>query len=296
MQEEKNMDNVQEQQVEGQTAIEPTVQEDIFSEVFGQQDAEQFVAKAAPESEPEIIDEGQPSNVQPTEDPTNDADSYKYWQSQADKRAAEVDLLKSQVTELMKVQTSTPAEPAKEETVRVEKPVKPRKPADYDHSEALADPESMSGKYLSKQEQYFDSLTNYMESVEQNRETVMQKQMHEQEAQMRNQKLVTDLQTHYGYSGPEAADFIDRMSKPDSLSLDNLVKLHKLNQGNAPVQVTQVTPEAQQKQAIMSRRQEKLSIPTPIGVQPGANVQSSKTVENQMMDSMIGNYKKKNPF
>ena len=43
----------------------------------------------------------------------------------------------------------------------------------------------------------------------------------------------------------------------------------------------------------MNQRQEKLSIPTPIGVQPGANVQSSKSVEDQMMDSMIGNYKKR---
>ena len=46
----------------------------------------------------------------------------------------------------MKTQTSTPAEPAKEETPLIERPVKPRKPADYDHSEALADPESKSAK------------------------------------------------------------------------------------------------------------------------------------------------------
>ena len=46
----------------------------------------------------------------------------------------------------------------------------------------------------------------------------------------------------------------------------------------------------------MQQRQQKLAIPTPIGVQTGANVQSSKSVEDQMMDPMIGNYKKKNPF
>lgn len=296
MQEEKNMDNVQEQQVESQTATESTSQEDIFAEVFGNNDTEQFVAKVGTESEPEIVNEGQPSDVQSNEVPKDDSDSYKYWQSQADKRAAEVDLLKSQVTELMKAQTSTPAEPAKEETPSVEKPVKPRKPADYDHSEALADPESASGKYLAKQEQYMDNLANYMETVEIQRSNALQKQMEEQQVQMRNQKLVTDLQTHYGYDGQQAADFIEKMSKPESLSLDNLVKLHKMSNGVVPNQVNQVTPEAQQKQMIMNQRQEKLSIPTPIGVQPGANVQSSKSVEDQMMDSMIGNYKKKNPF
>lgn len=293
MQEEKKMDNSQEQQVESQTATEPTQQEDIFAEVFGQPQSEQFVAKT--ESEPEIVNEGEPSDVQSEKTPKDDSDSYKYWQSQADKRAAEVDLLKSQVTELMKAQTSTPAEQPKEETVKVERPVKPRKPADYDHSEALADPESASGKYLAKQEQYMDNLANYMETVEVQRSNAMQKQMEEQQVQLRNQKLITDLQTHYGYNSQQAADFIDKMSKPDSLSLDNLVKLHKLGQGNT-TQLSQVTPEAQQKQLTMSQRQEKLSIPTPIGVQPGANVQSSKSVEDKMMDTMLGNYKKKNPF
>ena len=294
MQEEKNMENSQEQQVESQTATEPTQQEDIFAEVFGQPQTEQFVAKT--ESEPEIVNESEPSDVQSEEVPKSDNDSYKYWQSQADKRAAEVDLLKSQVTELMKAQASTPAEQPKEETVKIERPVKPRKPADYDHSEALADPESASGKYLGKQEQYLDNLANYMETVEVQRSNAMQKQMEEQQVQLRNQKLVNDLQTHYGYDGQQAADFIDKMSKPDSLSLDNLVKLHKLGQGNTSTQLSQVTPEAKQKQLTMSQRQEKLSIPTPIGVQPGANVQSSKSVEDQMMDSMIGNYRKKNPF
>jgi hypothetical protein len=295
MQEEKNMDNTQEQKVESQTATESTSQEDIFAQVFGQSNEDEFVARV--QSSPETTEKSETSDVQSDVEPKGDPSSYQYWQSQADKRAAEVELLKSQVTELMKARTSTPAEPAKEETVKIERPVKPRKPADYDHSEALADPESESGKYLARQEQYMESLANYMESVESQRETARRKQMEEQQVQMRNQKLITDLQTHYGYSGQEAADFIDKMSQPDSLSLDNLVKLHKLNN---PVRnqntINQVTPEAQQKQFMMNQRQEKLSIPTPIGVQPGTNVQSSKSVEDQMMDSMIGNYKKKNPF
>ena len=46
----------------------------------------------------------------------------------------------------------------------------------------------------------------------------------------------------------------------------------------------------------LKQRKEKMSIPKPITTQPSVNVQSSKKVEDQMMDSMIGNYKKKNPF
>tara|TARA_Y100000768_G_scaffold355337_1_gene308910 strand:+ start:4683 stop:5579 length:897 start_codon:yes stop_codon:yes gene_type:complete len=293
--EEKKMDNVDEQQVESQTATEPTSQEDIFAEVFGQPQSEQFVANA---EQPEIVEESQPSEVQETNDPKSDDSQYQYWQSQADKRAAEVDLLKSQVTELMKTQTSTPAEQPKEETPSLERPVKPRKPAGYDHSEALADPDSDSGKYLSKQEQYMDNLANYMDKVDERRTIDIQRQEAEQAQFQRNQKVISDLQSKYNYTPQQATDFIDKMSKPDSLSLDNLVRLHKMSnveQGQVP-EIQQITPEAQQKQALMQQRQQKLAIPTPIGVQPGANVQSSKSVEDQMMDSMIGNYKKKNPF
>lgn len=293
MQEEKKMDNVEEQKVESQTATDPTSQEAIFSEIFGQE-SDPIVATS--ETEPETTPEGETSDALDTSDPKNDSDSYQYWQSQADKRSAEVELLKSQVTELMKLQNTTPAEPAKEETVKLEKPVKPRKPADYDHSEALADPESDSGKFLKKQEQYLDDITTYMTSVEEQREAQTRQQQQQQAEFQRNQKVVSDLQSRYGYTPAEADDFISTMSRPDSLSLDNLVKLHKMNTGNVPQQVTQVTPEAQKKQDLMNKRQQNLSIPTPIGVQPGANVQSSKNVEDLMMDSMVSNYKKRNPF
>jgi hypothetical protein len=46
----------------------------------------------------------------------------------------------------------------------------------------------------------------------------------------------------------------------------------------------------------MRQRKEKLAIPKPITTQPSANVQSSRKIEDQMMDSMIGSFKKKNPF
>jgi hypothetical protein len=297
MQEEKNMDNTQEQKIESQTATESISQEDIFAQVFGQSNEEEFVARVP--SSPETNEQSETSDVQSDVEPKGDPSSYQYWQSQADKRAAEVELLKSQVTELMKARTSTPAEPAKEETVKLERPVKPRKPADYDHSEALADPESESGKYLARQEQYMDSLTNYMESMESKRENELRQRMAEQETFSKNQRIMSDLQSKYSYTPQEASDFIEQMSKPDSLSLDNLVKLHRMGRQTtqqAPQVINQITPEAQQKQFIMNQRQEKLSIPKPIGVQPGANVQSSKSVEDQMMDSMIGNFKKKNPF
>ena len=87
------------------------------------------------------------------------------------------------------------------------------------------------------------------------------------------------------------------MSSPESLSLDNLVQLHQLRQNEGSQQVTQITPEAQQKVELMNQRNEKLSIPKPIGVQPGASDQSpTKNIEDKMMDAMINNLNKRNPF
>ena len=304
--EEKNMEETQGQKVEDQAASNSTGQEDIFEEIFGQSSNEPLVA-TVDASEPEINPESNSSDVPSDSNQQNEDDSYKYWQSQADKRQAELDALKAEVSDFEDVlpiarhlkrnpeliSNLTKSEAQKETE---EKPVKPKRPADYDHSEALADPESQSAKYLTQREEYMDNMSEYMLTLEQNREQLLQKQQHEQDVFNRNQRLVSDLQNNHGYTPAEANNFLSEMSDPASMTLDNLVKLHKMNMGNAPTKVTQVTPEAQEKQALMNSRQEKLSIPAPIGVQPGASVQSSNKVEDLMMDSMIKDHRKKNPF
>jgi len=230
-------------------------------------------------------------------EPKNDPDQFQYWQSQADKRAAEVDMLKSQMAEVMtKVNQPTQAAPVEKETV-LEKPVKPRKPADFDRSEALTDPDSASAQYLAKQESYLEAMSDYVASSNDKIMQTMTKAQQEQQAIARDQKVMQDLQSKYNYTPQQASDFVAQMSSPDSLSLDNLVQLHQLRMNNGSQQVIQVTPEAQQKAAVMNQRNEKLSIPKPIGVQPGASDQSpTKNVEDKMMDAMINNFNKRNPF
>jgi flagellar biosynthesis regulator FlaF len=288
--EENIMDRVDEQAVEGVTT-EPTVaSEDIFNEIFGQ--AQEQVAPVGQE-----VVEGEPTETQTAMEPKNDPDQFQYWQSQADKRAAEVDMLKSQMAEVMtKVNQPTQAAPVEKETV-LEKPVKPRKPADFDRSEALTDPDSASAQYLAKQESYLEAMSEYVASSNDRIMQTMTKAQQEQQAIARDQKVMQDLQSKYNYTPQQASDFVAQMSSPDSLSLDNLVQLHQLRMNNGSQQVIQVTPEAQQKAAVMNQRNEKLSIPKPIGVQPGASDQSpTKNIEDKMMDAMIGNFNKRNPF
>lgn len=288
--EENTMDRVDELGAEGITTEPTATSDDIFNEIFGQ--AQEQVAPVSQE-----VVTSEPTETQTAMEPKNDPDQFQYWQSQADKRAAEVDLLKSQMAEVMtKVSQPTEAAPVEKETV-LEKPVKPSKPADFDRSEALTDPDSASARYLAKQESYLESMSEYVATSNERVMQTMTKAQQEQEAIARDQKVMTDLQSKYNYTPQQASDFVAQMSSPDSLSLDNLVQLHQLKMNNGSQQVTQITPEAQQKAAVMNQRNEKLSIPKPIGVQPGASDQSpTKNVEDKMMDAMIGNFNKRNPF
>jgi len=285
----------QEQVIESQeTAVAQSPEEDIFNDIFGDNSAD--FAFQTEESNNVLGNE--PSEVQQSSDPKEDANQFQYWQSQADKKTVEVETLKSQMSEMMKaIQSPKTAEinTAKEETV--ERPVKPIKPADFDHSEAIADPDSKSAKYLAKSTEYMEDMTDYTSSLEEKRISSLRAMEEQTKKQAQEAQLVSDLQRNYGYDQASANDFLVKMTAPESMSLDNLVKLHKLNQEPAGNQtITQVNDDALRKQANMMQQKSKLSIPRPIGIQAGVNMQSSKTSENKMMDSMLNNFKKKNPF
>lgn len=289
--EENTMAQIDEQEVEGMQTEPTATSEDIFSEIFGTTQ-EQLVTDSPNEAMSNTTD------TQTMSDPKSDPGQFQYWQSQADKRSAEVDMLKSQMADVMsKVSTPQADKPTQQETV-LEKPVKPVKPSSYDHSEALTDPDSASAKYLTKQSSYLEDMTEYVELSNDYYVNQMNQQQETQKAMARDNKVMQDLQVKYNYTPEQANDFMQKMSSPDSLSLDNLVQLHQLKQPNAAQQVTQITPEAQKKVALMNQRQEKLSIPKPIGVQPGASDQSlsNKNTEDKMMDAMIRNVSKRNIF
>jgi hypothetical protein len=279
------------EQLENQdTAPASTSDDDIFNEIFGEQEIGKYVAQQSNpvESEPSEV----PVDVNPKEDPSQ----FQYWQSQADKKDAELQELKSRLdkVEAQSQPAQTQPTPAPEVPQEIVKPVKPVKPSDFDSSEALTDPNSKSAKYVAARDSYLDDMTEYYEKQETQRNMAVQQQIAQQKKASSEAKLVNDLQTNYGYTPAEAQDFIVKMSAPESLSLDNLVKLHR---GFDQEQIPAVQPSTADLQLeVLKQRKEKMSIPKPITTQPSVNVQSSKKIEDQMMDSMIGNYKKKNPF
>ena len=289
--------NTLQEQGQEQIADSNPTQEDIFEEVFNLGNADPFVQEEAISSEEPIVQD-EPSSTPDSVKAKEDDSQFQYWQSQADKSSQEVnalkqemDALRSEVSKQANVQKETKVEPT------LVKPEKPVKPTDYDYSDALADPESSSAKYLADKENYMDGMSDYLMKQDDLRQQSLNAQAEKQMAKQQHQDTLSELQTRHGYSLEQANDFIKEMSSPDSLSLDNLVRLHQLNMNVDSTQVTQITPEAQTKVNQMKQRGEKLSIPKPIGVQQGSSVQSpNKSVEDAMMDSMIDDFNKTNIF
>jgi hypothetical protein len=289
--------NIVQENAQDQTVESSDIQADIFEQVFNPRGQDPFAAQASSE---EVIQEeaahveSQPVSTPDTIEAKEDDSQFQYWQSQADKTKAEMEALKAEM-EALKSQSAQPQQETSEP--KLVKPSKPVKPADYDYSEALADPDSSSAKYLASKEDYLEQMSDFILKKDEIREQQMTKAQEEQLARQQHQDTLTQLQTKYNYSPEQANDFVSQMSSPESLSLDNLVKLHQLNQGNGPQITEQVSQQAQQKQQLMKQRQEKLSIPKPIGVQQGQSVQSpSKNVEDKMMDAMLGDFNKRNIF
>ncbi len=116
-------------------------------------------------------------------------------------------------------------------------------------------------------------------------------QAQEQAKQQKNEvyKYVTG---HHGLSQEQAVDFINTMSKPESVNLDNLVQLYRLNNGGAAQQANPSQPSQEFKQ--MQNAQQ---VPSPMGVLPsGQSGADTRTAEDKIMDTMIGNFNSKNPW
>lgn len=290
---EQDTSNILEENSQDQTVESSDMQADIFEEVFAPKGKDPFSTEGVIQEEQALVNESEPVNALDNVDAKEDDSQFQYWQSQADKTKAEMEALKAQV-EVLTSKSAKPQQETKEPTLV--KPTKPVKPGDYDYSEALADPDSSSASYMQAKESYLEEMSDFIMKKDEVRDEQMTKAKEEQFARQQHQETLTELQTKYNYTPQQANDFVSQMSSPESLSLDNLVKLHQMNMGNTP-QAEQISTKAQEKQQLMAQRNQKLSIPKPIGVQQGSSVQSpSKNVEEKMMDAMLGDFNKRNIF
>tara|TARA_Y100001963_G_scaffold84672_1_gene117333 strand:+ start:3263 stop:4231 length:969 start_codon:yes stop_codon:yes gene_type:complete len=251
---------------------------------------------------------------EPIADAKNDDTRYEYWQSQAAKKDNELEQLKAQQQQMMAMQQQmmqqpqAPAQPEPEVDKFPDAPTRPSKPRNFSREEAYSDSSSESARYLDEVEDWRDNMEEYKELKHQYDMAVIQEQLSNErkarveevqrrEAYAKQQQELANVnnmvQTKYGLNPEEAQSFIKEMSSKDSLTMDNLVQLWRIKQGqNAPMSGNvQTTPSPTFQQTKRAQQ-----VPSPMGTMPGTGNQATGSTEDQIMDKMISDFDSRNPF
>ena len=253
--------------------------------------------------------EGQGNNA-PADAPyeaKNDDKRYEYWQSQAAQRENELSAYKAQVEQAVKAQqrqVQSNQAPAQQQEFPPP-PAKPEKPRNFSREEAWSDSASDSAKYLDDMDTWNDSINQYRDLRNQYDIAVVREGVEAQNEQRRianakraqynaenaqKQNVYEHVQGHYGLSQEDAAQFVNSMSNPNSISMDNLVQLYRMKQG-APVNAQSQGPSDAFQQSRNAQQ-----IPSPMGVMPGQASESNRSDSDTIMDDLINTHKSKNPW
>ena len=266
----------------------------------GTEDVEQAIAE--PESVPQ-----QEANVEVPQE--NDEVRYQYWQSQADKMKNERDQLQQQFNHLATQQTPAQTEPepeAEPEPDFPDPPEKPQKPYNFSMDEALGDPSSESAKFVQQEQGWRDQMDEYknlqfeyqMAMMQDEREklrTDRQNDIQRREAETAQIEQMNgvkqQIMNQYKVDPQVADDFVRVMSDPTSINLDNLWKLYASDKGYSSPQQPANAPSGEFQQ--VKRAQQ---IPPSMGVMPSQTGQNEDSIEDKIIDSMITDYNKQNPW
>ena len=264
---------------------------------------------APAQGQPEVSTQEAPQ--QPVQPQTNnDETRFQYWQSQADKYKNELEQVKAQQAQQpVQQQVQQPVTPEPNVEAFPAAPEKPRKPRTFNREEAYSDPNSESAKYLDELEGWRDDTNEYNSLKSQYQSAIIEDKFNKiekaraagikrQQAARQQAAQVNEIQSHvvghYGMSEAEAKDFMSKMSNPNSITIDNLVQLYRMQQGGA---APQVNPEPARPSAAFQQTKNAQQVPSPMGVMPsGQSNVDGRTMEDRMMDSMVGDFNSKNPW
>lgn len=274
-----------------------------------------FRANKVEETQPQAPDEPSPVEI-PLEGATaepavldNDVKRYQYWQSEADKARNEKEALESRLNALE--QQAQPLQPEEIEPEPEEQfpepPMKPGKPRGFSRQDAMDDPQSESAAYLDQVDNWRDNMdeynrlhTQYTQAVvQEERQRLVQeredilRQQSEKEHQANNMaQMGQHLTKAYGASQDEISQFVKVMDDPKNITVDNLFQLYRMQNGGqqTSTSVTQTAPNES-----FEQRKRAQQVPTPMGVVP-SQTNSSGSGSDSVMDSMVTDYKNRNPF
>jgi hypothetical protein len=259
------------------------------------QDGDSYVPEIdVPEGDTSEEGEDEQASKEDKEKPAKDDPArFQYWQSQADQYKRQLELERQQQQGMAayapiarylqenpqlldvlerELQSGHPSQAGPPrgvgeqpgERTSLERPEKPLKPRNYDPNET--DPESDSYKYRQSMAEYQENLIEYMVARDERRESQAEEQRRiaEQHRQQQEQmaQLASTLKVEHGLNDFEAQDFMRTMMDQSSVTLDNLVKLYKITQGDRGKQSAEAKRKAQD---IVNRTGRKVPLPAGVG-------------------------------
>ena len=241
--------------------------------------------------------------------PDNDEVRYQYWQSQADKMRNERDQLQQQFNQVATQQATQEVQPEPEVEAEPDFPAppeKPQKPYNFSMDEAIADSSSESAKFVQAEQGWRDQMDEYKnlqfeyqmammqderEKLRQERQTDIQRRDAETKQAEQMNGIRSQIMDQYKVDAQVADDFVRVMSDPSSISLDNLWKLYASDKGYSSPQAPANAPSGEFQQ--VKRAQQ---VPASMGVMPSQTGQNEDSIEDKIIDSMITDYNKQNPW
>lgn len=250
--------------------------------------------------------------------PKGDPSQFEYWQSQADKLMKENELLRTEREELGQVDSISrhilgqppeaqmailsnvqqtfpggqPVGSTPEESLK--KPERPVKPAGYNPTDAMSDPESPHWKYREANEQYLIDLVEYQDMKAEAKEQQRAQQVAVQ--QQANNRAQADMQLQQaGWEAPKRARFwryVDHLGTRASIA--EFMKIFEGNEAEPARQEAGI----QNKIDEMAREKARVMLPTPLG-REGAEHESTPVPVDEgvgFMQGLIERRAKSNPF
>ena len=238
-------DNVQQDTPQGGSNEEfASLEEAVFGNENGGSQDTSSAFTSEKEGSAAQAPEGQPSadNKETANTTDNDKTRYQYWQSQADKYKNELASMQQQQAQMAR-QAPQPQQNANQVAEPVEAfpdaPNKPQRPRSFSREEAFSDSSSESARYMDELDDWRDNMNEYNTLKSQYHTAVMEDkfnkieeakaQEHRRSEAMRQQAtqqndIKQHVMGHYGMDNHEAMDFMDKMSNPNSITIDTLVQ------------------------------------------------------------------------
>jgi hypothetical protein len=250
--------------------------------------------------------------------PDNEQVRFTYWQSQADKLRNELEAkdlyikntLANQQAPTTQEATAPEVEGPSTEEFFPPPPGRPQKPRSFSREDAYTNPQSDSAAYADDLDEWRDQMGEYnrlhsqwqlakvQEQNESFQKEAKQSQMKREAVAQQNQEveqMVTHVGEKYQMNPDESLEFVKTMSNPESITMDNLVELYRMQKGIAPAIAPPIRNTPSKDFTQVQRAQ---SVPRPMGVATGINTQTEgkRDPVDSIADMMINQHNNATSF